>query len=138
MAEQIERLRSAILDADSRINESIKWNAPSFYIVDHLPEVDAYMGTLRDVQPALSGPHSNRAARWRTGESGRETIRDRGSGGVAEVGGGRSRERHLQKRLRGRRTARFASRHRSAVDCGHFLRFVIADAQATKRVNLMA
>jgi hypothetical protein len=35
MAAQVERLRSAILDADSRINESIKWNAPSFYIDDH-------------------------------------------------------------------------------------------------------
>jgi hypothetical protein len=35
MAAQVERLRSAILDADSRINESIKWNAPSFSIDDH-------------------------------------------------------------------------------------------------------
>jgi len=35
MAVQVERLRSAILTADSRINESIKWNAPSFYIDDH-------------------------------------------------------------------------------------------------------
>ncbi len=28
-------MRSAILGIDSRINESIKWNAPSFYIDDH-------------------------------------------------------------------------------------------------------
>ncbi len=35
MAAQVERLRSAILNADSRIAESIKWNAPSFYIDDH-------------------------------------------------------------------------------------------------------
>jgi len=35
MAGQVERLRSAILNTDSRINESIKWNAPSFYIDDH-------------------------------------------------------------------------------------------------------
>lgn len=35
MAAQVGRLRSAILSADSRINESIKWNAPSFYIDDH-------------------------------------------------------------------------------------------------------
>ncbi len=35
MAAQVERLRSAILDTDPRINESIKWNAPSFYIDDH-------------------------------------------------------------------------------------------------------
>jgi len=35
MAEQVERLRSAILNIDSRINEHIKWNAPSFYIDDH-------------------------------------------------------------------------------------------------------
>lgn len=35
MAAQVERLRSAILNTDSRINESIKWNAPSFYIDDH-------------------------------------------------------------------------------------------------------
>ncbi len=31
----MEQLRSAILGADSRINESIKRNAPSFYIDDH-------------------------------------------------------------------------------------------------------
>ena len=35
MAAQVERLRSAILAADSRVGESIKWNAPSFYIDDH-------------------------------------------------------------------------------------------------------
>lgn len=35
MAAQVERLRSAILGVDARINESIKWNAPSFYIDDH-------------------------------------------------------------------------------------------------------
>jgi len=35
MAAQVERLRSAILGTDSRINESIKWNAPSFSIDDH-------------------------------------------------------------------------------------------------------
>jgi len=35
MAAQVERLRSAILDVDPRVNESIKWNAPSFYIDDH-------------------------------------------------------------------------------------------------------
>jgi len=35
MAAQVERLRSAILGVDSRINESIKWNAPSFYIDEH-------------------------------------------------------------------------------------------------------
>jgi len=35
MAAQVERLRSAILGVDDRINESIKWNAPSFYVDDH-------------------------------------------------------------------------------------------------------
>ena len=35
MAAQVELLRSAILNADSRVNESIKWNAPSFFIDDH-------------------------------------------------------------------------------------------------------
>jgi len=35
MAAHVERLRSAILSADPRINESIKWNAPSFSIDDH-------------------------------------------------------------------------------------------------------
>ena len=35
MAAQVERLRSAILGVDVRVNESIKWNAPSFYIDDH-------------------------------------------------------------------------------------------------------
>ena len=35
MAAQVERLRSAILGVDARVNESIKWNAPSFYIDDH-------------------------------------------------------------------------------------------------------
>jgi len=35
MAAQVERLRASILNTDSRINESIKWNAPSFYIDDH-------------------------------------------------------------------------------------------------------
>lgn len=35
MVTQVERLRAAILNADSRINESIKWNAPSFYIDGH-------------------------------------------------------------------------------------------------------
>jgi len=35
MAAQVERLRTAILELDPRINESIKWNAPSFYIDGH-------------------------------------------------------------------------------------------------------
>jgi hypothetical protein len=35
MAGQVERLRSAILGVDARVNESIKWNAPSFYIDAH-------------------------------------------------------------------------------------------------------
>ena len=35
MAAQVETLRSAILGVDARINEAIKWNAPSFYIDDH-------------------------------------------------------------------------------------------------------
>ena len=35
LAAQVEQLRSAILGADSRVNESIKWNAPSFFIDDH-------------------------------------------------------------------------------------------------------
>lgn len=35
MAAQVERLRAAILGADPRIKESIKWNAPSFSIDDH-------------------------------------------------------------------------------------------------------
>ena len=35
MAAQVEQLRTAILDSDARINESIKWNAPSFLIDDH-------------------------------------------------------------------------------------------------------
>jgi len=32
---QIEALRAVILGADPRINESIKWNAPSFFIEEH-------------------------------------------------------------------------------------------------------
>lgn len=35
MSAQVEKLRSAILDVDPRVNESIKWNAPSFFIDDH-------------------------------------------------------------------------------------------------------
>jgi hypothetical protein len=35
MTAQVEKLRAAILDADPRVNESIKWNAPSFFIDDH-------------------------------------------------------------------------------------------------------
>lgn len=35
LSAQVERLRSAILDAGPGINESIKWNAPSFFIGDH-------------------------------------------------------------------------------------------------------
>jgi hypothetical protein len=35
MSAQVEQLRTAILDADARVNESIKWNAPSFFIDDH-------------------------------------------------------------------------------------------------------
>lgn len=35
MRADVERLRSAILGADQRVSESIKWNAPSFYIEDH-------------------------------------------------------------------------------------------------------
>lgn len=35
MAAQVEQLRTAILESDERINESIKWNAPSFFINDH-------------------------------------------------------------------------------------------------------
>ena len=32
---EIEALRAIILGADKRIQESIKWNAPSFYIDEH-------------------------------------------------------------------------------------------------------
>ncbi|RPI56273.1 MAG: DUF1801 domain-containing protein [Chloroflexi bacterium] len=32
---QIEALRAVILGADPRIDESIKWNAPSFFIEEH-------------------------------------------------------------------------------------------------------
>lgn len=35
LSAQVQQLRSAILDADARIEESIKWNAPSFFIDDH-------------------------------------------------------------------------------------------------------
>ncbi len=35
MAAQVETLRSAILGADPRVKESIKWNAPSFSIDEH-------------------------------------------------------------------------------------------------------
>ena len=35
LAPQVEKVRSAILGVDSRVNESIKWNAPSFFIEDH-------------------------------------------------------------------------------------------------------
>lgn len=35
MRADVEKLRSAILGADQRVSESIKWNAPSFYIDDH-------------------------------------------------------------------------------------------------------
>jgi hypothetical protein len=35
LAPQVEKLRSAILRTDPRVNESIKWNAPSFFIDDH-------------------------------------------------------------------------------------------------------
>lgn len=32
---EIEAVRALILGADKRINESVKWNAPSFYIKEH-------------------------------------------------------------------------------------------------------
>lgn len=32
---EIEAVRAIILGADERINEGIKWNAPSFYIEEH-------------------------------------------------------------------------------------------------------
>lgn len=32
---EIGVLRGAVLSADSRIKESVKWNAPSFYITEH-------------------------------------------------------------------------------------------------------
>ncbi len=32
---EIEILRAAVLRADDRIRESIKWNAPSFYVSEH-------------------------------------------------------------------------------------------------------
>jgi hypothetical protein len=32
---EIEAVRALILDTDKRINESIKWNGPSFYINEH-------------------------------------------------------------------------------------------------------
>ena len=32
---EIEILRAAVLRADDRIKESIKWNAPSFYVSEH-------------------------------------------------------------------------------------------------------
>jgi hypothetical protein len=32
---EIEATRAIILSADARIRESVKWNAPSFYITDH-------------------------------------------------------------------------------------------------------
>lgn len=32
---EIEALRDAVLRADDRIKESIKWNAPSFYVSEH-------------------------------------------------------------------------------------------------------
>lgn len=32
---EIEAVRALILGADKRITESIKWNAPSFYITEH-------------------------------------------------------------------------------------------------------
>jgi len=35
LSAQVEQLRSVMLDADPRVNESIKWNAPSFFIDDH-------------------------------------------------------------------------------------------------------
>jgi len=35
MAAQVESLRSIILDADPRVAEAIKWNAPSFYVDEH-------------------------------------------------------------------------------------------------------
>lgn len=34
--EQIERARRAVLDADERLVESVKWNAPSYAIDEHL------------------------------------------------------------------------------------------------------
>jgi len=35
MAAQVEQLRSAFVQQDPRINESIEWNAPSFFIDEH-------------------------------------------------------------------------------------------------------
>lgn len=35
LKKEIEVVRAAILHADPRINESVKWNAPSFYLDDH-------------------------------------------------------------------------------------------------------
>ncbi|SMH49460.1 protein of unknown function (DU1801) [Rathayibacter oskolensis] len=34
--EQIERVREAVLSADARLIESVKWNAPSYAIGEHL------------------------------------------------------------------------------------------------------
>jgi hypothetical protein len=46
LKEEIEVVRRLILGADRRIGESIKWNAPSFFIEDHF-------ATLK-LQPAVS------------------------------------------------------------------------------------
>jgi hypothetical protein len=35
LAPEIQAVRELILDADARIRESIKWNAPSFSITEH-------------------------------------------------------------------------------------------------------
>jgi hypothetical protein len=41
----IEALRKAILGIDTRIQEEVKWNAPSFYLDDHFATFRLHPGT---------------------------------------------------------------------------------------------
>lgn len=41
----VETLRKAILGIDSRIQEEVKWNAPSFYLDDHFATFRLHPGT---------------------------------------------------------------------------------------------
>jgi len=44
--EGLQSLRNAILHVDSRIREEVKWNAPSFYLVDHFATFRLHPGSI--------------------------------------------------------------------------------------------
>lgn len=42
----VQALRKAILGVDARIREDVKWNAPSFYLVDHFATFRLHPGDV--------------------------------------------------------------------------------------------